>query len=115
MPEFVQITGYFRPHQIETVKAAVAACEITGLHLGDARGCGNSPEATIQLGGSVMKHSLPIRCKLTVVVPAAQQEQIIAAMIGAARTGEHGDGKIFVEAIQDCIRIRTLERGETAV
>ncbi len=59
--------------------------------------------------------ALPIRSKLEVVVRDGLQEAVIAAVTASARTGSPGDGKIFVEQVEDAVRIRTEERGDAAV
>ena len=111
----VRVTCYLRPHKLEDVKTAVSNLEISGLTVTDVRGCGNSAEAPSQLAGRDILIALPIRSKLEVVVQDGLQEAVIAAVIASARTGAPGDGKIFVEPIQDAVRIRTNERGEAAV
>ena len=67
------------------------------------------------LGGDDSILAFPIRTRVTVVAEDALQEPLIEAIIANARTGEHGDGKIFIEVVEDAVRIRTEERGETAI
>ena len=111
----VRVTCYVRPHKLEDVKTAVSNLEISGLTVTDVRGCGNSPEEPSQLAGRDILIALPIRSKLEVVVRDSLQEPVISAVLASARTGSAGDGKIFVERIEDAVRIRTEERGEAAV
>lgn len=111
----VKITAFVRPHRLEDVKTAVSNLEISGLTVTDVRGCGNSPEEPATFAGQEMLIALPIRSKLEVVVPEALQEPVINAVIEAARTGEPGDGKVFVEPVLEAIRIRTDERGDSVV
>ncbi len=110
----VRIIAFIRPHKLEQVKSAIASLGITGMNVADARGTGNSPERTHWLGGGEAP-ALPIKSRIEVVVTDALLEPILQAIEENARTGEPGDGKIFVERIVDAIRIRTGERGETAV
>ncbi len=110
-----RITCYIKPHKLEAVKSAVAALGVTGLTVADVRGTGNSPEATDWFGGDENLVALPIRSKLTVVASDDLTEPIIEAILDSARTGESGDGKIFVESVRDAIRIRTEERGDVAI
>lgn len=107
----VRITCYMRPHRLEAVKTAVADVGITGMSVSDVRGRGSSPERAVVFAGHELHVSLPMKSKLVVVVDDDLREEVIQAMIANARTGEEGDGKIFVEPIIDAIRIRTLERG----
>jgi nitrogen regulatory protein P-II 1 len=111
----VRITSYIRPHQLEEVKSAIAALGISGLTVTDVRGRGNSKETTGLLGGDDRILAYPIRSRVTVVAHDDLVEEIIDAIIENARTGEPGDGKIFVERVSDAVRIRTSERGDSAV
>jgi nitrogen regulatory protein P-II 1 len=72
-------------------------------------------ETTGHFGGDDHILAYPIRARVTVFASDAMREPIIQAIVDNARTGEHGDGKIFVEKVADAIRIRTSERGEIAV
>jgi nitrogen regulatory protein P-II 1 len=111
----VRITCYIKPHKLEAVKSAIAATGISGMSVSDVRGTGNSEETTAWFGGDESLMALPIRSKLMVVAPDELQEEIVAAILDVAQSGESGDGKIFVERVQDAIRVRTHERGEVAL
>ena len=110
-----RITAYIRPHRTEDVKTAVADLGVTGMTVSEVRGCGNIPESGVAFGGQQTLSHLPPKAMICVVVPDGLQDQVIAAIIAHSQTGEPGDGKIFVEPVQDAIRIRTKEHGETAV
>jgi nitrogen regulatory protein P-II 1 len=97
------------------VKSAIATLGVTGLSVADVRGVGNSPEKSSWLAGEENLIALPIKAKLEVVAPDDLKDAIIDTIIENARTGEPGDGKIFIESVADAIRIRTLERGELAI
>lgn len=109
----IRIVAYIKPHRLEGVKSAVAALGVTGLTVADVRGTGVSEEHTDLLSGAVV--ALPIRSRLEVVVPDQMREAVVASIIEAAQTGEPNDGKIFVEKVFDALRVRTGERGESAV
>ena len=111
----VKVTAYVRPHRLEDVKTAVSNLDISGLTVTDVRGCGSSPEAPSTFAGQEMLVALPMRSKIEVVVPDKLLEPVINAVIETARTGEPGDGKLFVEPVLDAIRIRTEERGDSVV
>lgn len=83
------------------------------MNVADVRGTGNSPETSRWGAGSVV--AMPIRSRIEVVAEAALQEEIIQAILAAAQTGESGDGKIFVEPVEDVLRVRTGERGRAAL
>ena len=110
-----RVTCYIRPHRLEAVKSAIAALGVSGLSVSDVRGTGNSPEHTEWMGGDDGLVALPIRARVEVVASDDLAEPIVQAIIESAHTGEHGDGKIFIEKIADAMRIRTQERGEAAI
>lgn len=115
MSAFVRVIAYLKPYRLEGVKAAVTALDVSGITVQDVRGCGSSEEPVRVVGGQTLSVSLPVRSKLSVVVLAERQEEVIAAIMEHAQTGEPGDGKIFVEPVLDAIRVRTGERGESAI
>ena len=104
-----------RPHKLEPVKSAIAALGVSGLNVTDVRGVGNSPEQSNWFAGEEHLVALPIRAKVEVIVGDEMEDPVVAAILDAARTGHPGDGKIFVEKVVDAVRIRTAERGDSAV
>lgn len=114
-PAIHRITCYIRPHRLEAVKSAIASLEVTGLSVADVRGCGNSPQLSTWGGALDGVVSLPIRSRVEVVAPEHLTEAIVQGILENAWTGEPDDGKIFVEEVQDAIRVRTNERGVSAV
>jgi nitrogen regulatory protein P-II 1 len=111
----VRITCMVRPHRLEQVKSAIAALGVSGLNVSDVRGTGNSPESAAWFAGEEHLISLPLKSKIEVVADDSMAEAIIEAILENARTGEAGDGKIFVERVADALRVRTGERGATAL
>ena len=110
----VRITAYIKPHRLEPVKTAVAALGISGMSVGDVRGTGNSLESTTIFTGPGV-FALPIRARIDVVVPNEMAEAILDAIVNSTFTGEADDGKVFIEEVEDAVRIRTGERGDAAV
>lgn len=110
-----KVVCFIRPHRLESVKSAISAVGVNGLSVTEVRGTGNSEERTAWFGGEQQLIALPIRSRIEVVVGDATVDEVLAAIIENAHSGEEGDGKIFVEPIQDAIRIRTFERGEEAI
>lgn len=104
-----------RPHQLEPVKSAIAALGISGMNVADVRGVGNSPETARKWNLDANVVALPVKSKVEVVVPDELVDEVVASIIEHARTGESGDGKIFIEPMLDAIRIRTNERGDAAL
>jgi len=111
----IKVTGIIRPHKLEQVKTAVAALGVTGLNVADVRGTGNAPEGEKWLAGERHIIPFPLRAKIEVVAQDDLKDAIVRAILEHARTGEPGDGKIMVERVSEAIRIRTGERGESAV
>ena len=111
----IRVTCFIRPHKLEQVKSAISSLGISGLHVSDVRGVGNSPEKPNWFAGEEHLVALPIKCKIEVVAPDDLKDPLVDAIIENARTGEPGDGKIFVEKVLDAVRIRTAERGDSAV
>jgi nitrogen regulatory protein P-II 1 len=110
-----RITCMIRPHRLEQVKSAIAALGVSGLNVSDVRGTGNSPETAAWFAGEEHLISLPIKAKIEVIVPDELEEPVLAEILANARTGEPGDGKIFIERVVDALRVRTGERGEAAL
>jgi len=104
-----------RPHRLEEVKSALAERGVTGITVSEVRGCGSSAEPSDWMLGKEYVIPLPARLKLETVVRDDMAEAVVEAIAGSARSGRPGDGKIVLQRELDCIRIRTGERGETAV
>ncbi|MBC8064913.1 MAG: P-II family nitrogen regulator [Chlorobia bacterium] len=111
----IRVICIIRPHKLEAVKSAIAAVGVSGMSVTEVRGTGNSEEKASWFGGEQQLIALPIRSRLEVVAPDELQSEIVSAIVSQAQTGEHGDGKIFVEPILDSVRVRTQERGLEAI
>mgnify|MGYP001298784450 FL=1 len=111
----IRVTCFIRPHKLEEVKTAIAELGISGMSVSDVRGRGNSLEQAGVFGGQEYLVALPVKAKLVVFAPDELQEPLIRTVLEHAWTGESGDGKIFVEPVEDAIRVRTGERGESAI
>jgi nitrogen regulatory protein P-II 1 len=83
------------------------------MSISEVRGHGRQKGHTETYRGSEYKVDLLPKVKLELVVPSARAEQIIEVLTAAARSGKIGDGKIFVSSIDEAIRIRNGDRGET--
>ena len=104
-----------RPGMFEPVKEAVSRLGIHGLNSTEIRGFGRQHGHTeIYRGSTVQVDCLP-KIKIEIVVHDAAVEKVIDAVIATARTGQVGDGKIFVSDVLDAVRIRTGERGPEAL
>jgi nitrogen regulatory protein P-II 1 len=111
----VKIEAIIRPQRLDEVKAALDDIGVTGMTVSEVRGAGKQKGYTQHYRGAEYTVNLIQKLKLEIVVDDAEVERIVAAVVAAARTGEIGDGKIFISPVLDAIRIRTDERGAEAV
>ncbi len=111
-----KIEAILRPEKITDVKQALDDLGFHGMNFIQVTGRGSQRGIVHQgrSGETVTVDLLP-KVKLEVVVPDMATERVIEAIIAAARTGNIGDGKIFVIPVEEAIRVRTGERGEVAV
>ena len=110
-----KIEAIIRPQRMDEVKAALDDVGVTGMTVIEVRGAGAQKGYTQHYRGAEYTINLIQKIKLEIVADDANVETIVQAIVGAARTGEIGDGKIFLSPISDAIRIRTDERGADAV
>ena len=111
----VRIDAVIRPGRLDEVKTALDGINVHSMSVTEIRGAGKQKGYTQHYRGSEYQVNLLPKLLLTLVVPDAMQESVIDAIEDAAKTGEIGDGKIFVTAVAEAIRIRTGERGDVAV
>ena len=110
-----KIEAIIKPFKLDDVKEALHGIGVQGLTITEVKGFGRQKGHTeLYRGAEYVVDFLP-KIKLEVVVPADQVESVITAVSEAAGTGRIGDGKIFVMSLQEAIRIRTGERGASAV
>jgi nitrogen regulatory protein P-II 1 len=110
-----KIEAIIQPSKLEAVKDALVEAGIEGITILEARGHGRQKGHTEFYRGREYSVDLLPKIKVEVVVPDALAETAIQAILTAARTGKIGDGKIFVSHINEAIRIRNDDRGETAL
>jgi len=110
-----KIEAIIQPSKLDEVKDALIEIGIQGITVLEARGHGRQKGHTEFYRGREYAVDLLPKVKLELVVADALAEKAIQAIIGAARTGKIGDGKIFVSRVDDAIRIRNDERGEIAL
>jgi nitrogen regulatory protein P-II 1 len=109
------ITALIRPSKLDAVKLALVSIDIVGMTVTDARGFGRQKGQIERYRGTEFKVDFLPKIKLMVIVPDEKLDSAISAITAAAHTGEIGDGKIFVSPVEDAIRIRTGDRGESAL
>lgn len=110
-----KIEAVFRPEKLEDVKMALEAAGYPGLMLTRIEGHGKQKGVMQQFRGRQYKVELLPKYKVEVICEDNQCAALVEAITAAARTGEVGDGKIFVSDIADVVRIRTGESGAAAI
>jgi nitrogen regulatory protein P-II 1 len=110
-----KVEAVIRPDRLQSVQDALDALGTSGLTVTEVLGCGAQRGYTETYRGAKVNISLQRKVKVEAVVGDSMVEAVIDAISGAARTGEVGDGKIFVIPVEDAVRIRTGERGDGIV
>ncbi|PCJ40795.1 MAG: transcriptional regulator [Moraxellaceae bacterium] len=109
------ITAIIKPFKLEDVRDALSELGLSGMTVEEVKGFGRQKGHTeLYRGAEYVIDFLP-KVKLQVAVSEEQAEAVIEAIIGSANTGKIGDGKIFVSALEQVIRIRTGETGTDAI
>ena len=111
-----KITAIVRPEKLEPLKEALFAARVSGMTISQVQGCGNRTRVGTEYyrGTEVLLNMIP-KVKFELVVDDADVDAIVALIRATARTGEVGDGKIFISPVEEAVRIRTGEAGEAAV
>ena len=109
------ITAIIKPFKLEAVKEALTAIGVEGMTVTEVKGFGRQKGHTEIYRGSEYTVDFLPKAKLEIAVTDDMKEKVIAAIAMGAKTGKIGDGKIFVTPLEEVIRIRTEERGDTAV
>ncbi|MFO1460953.1 MAG: P-II family nitrogen regulator [Verrucomicrobiota bacterium] len=110
-----KIEAIIKPFKLEEVKEALNQAGIEGMTISEVKGFGRQKGHTEVYRGSEYTVDFLPKIKIEIAVADGKVAGAVAAIVSAAKTGKIGDGKIFVSAIEDAIRIRTEERGESAV
>ena len=110
-----KVEAIIRPDRLQAVQDALDALGASGLTVTEVLGCGQQRGYTETYRGARANISLQRKVKVEAVVADAAAPAVVDAILGAAKTGEIGDGKIFVIPVDDAMRIRTGERGEDIV
>jgi nitrogen regulatory protein P-II 2 len=109
------ITAYIQPHKLNDVKQALCKAEVFKMSVTNSLGCGQQKGYHESYRGVPIEVNLLKKVRLEIAVNENFVARTIDAIIEGARTGQIGDGKIFVTDLLECIRIRTGERGSVAI
>jgi nitrogen regulatory protein P-II 1 len=110
-----KIEAIIKPFKLQDVKDALNALGIQGMTVTEVKGFGRQKGHTEIYRGSEYTVDFLPKVKIETVLADAQVEAAVEAIINAAKTGKIGDGKVFVSTIDEACRIRTSERGDSAV
>ncbi len=110
-----KIEAIIKPFKLEDVKEALTAIGVEGLTVTEVKGFGRQKGHTEIYRGSEYTVDFLPKLKIEIVLADSDVDQAVKAIIGAAKTGKIGDGKVFVLPIENAIRIRTEETGDQAV
>jgi nitrogen regulatory protein P-II 1 len=110
-----KLEAIIQPHKLDQVKAALIGIGVGGMTISEVRGHGRQKGHTEVYRGAEYKVDLLPKVKLEMVIPEANVNQVVETITAAARSGKIGDGKIFISSLEDVIRIRIGDRGETAI
>ncbi|MEL6160561.1 MAG: P-II family nitrogen regulator [Cyanobacteria bacterium J06554_11] len=110
-----RIEAIIRPFKLDEVKIALVNSGIVGMTVSEVRGFGRQKGQTERYRGSEYTVEFLQKLKLEIVVEDTQVDMVVSKIIESARTGEIGDGKIFVSPVDEIVRIRTGEKNLEAV
>ena len=109
------IIAIIKPFKLEEVKEALSEIGVEGMTVTEVKGFGRQKGHTEIYRGSEYTVDFLPKVKLEIVVAADVVAKTVDAIVKAAKTGKIGDGKVFVVALEDAVRIRTDERGDAAI
>ena len=115
MSALKKIEAIIRPFKLEEVKEALVEEGVRGLTISEVRGYGRQKGHTETYRGSEYRIEFIPKIKIEVVVEEAKLDKVVDAILKSAKTGQVGDGKIFIYDVDEVIRIRTDESGEQAL
>lgn len=110
-----RIAAVVRPEKLEPLKEALFQAKISGMTIYQVHGCGNQHGWKEYFRGSEVFLNMIPKVKFEIIVEDSWVDEIVDVIVGIARTGEVGDGKIFISSIDSVVRVRTGEKDEAAV
>lgn len=110
-----KIEAIIKPFKLEDVKDALTSLEITGMTVCEVKGYGRQQgHSELYRGAEYVVDFLP-KIKIDIIVKDEDVDKAVEAIVGAAKTGKIGDGKIFISSVEKVVRIRTSEENEDAI
>ena len=109
------VSAIIKPFKLDEVRDALTGVGVSGLTVSEVKGFGRQKGQTEIYRGAEYAVSFLPKVKIEVVVGDGMVDKVVSVIVGAAKTGSIGDGKVFVLPIDESVRIRTGEKGESAV
>ena len=109
------ITAIVKPFRVGEVRTALAELGVRGLTVSEAQGYGRQGGHTEVYRGAEYRVDFVPKTRVEVLVDDADAAQVVDAIVAAAQTGKIGDGKVWVQSIEDVVRVRTGEHGPAAI
>jgi nitrogen regulatory protein P-II 2 len=109
------IVAIIKPFKMDEVKEALGSVGVAGMTVTEVKGFGRQKGHTELYRGSEYVVDFLPKIKLEILAEDSKVDSIVGAITNAAKTNKIGDGKIFVQPVEECIRIRTGERGDEAI
>lgn len=110
-----RIAAVVRPEKLEPLKEALFQAKISGMTIYQVHGCGNQHGWKEYFRGSEVFLNMIPKVKFEIIVEDSRVDEIVDVIVDVARTGQVGDGKIFISSIDSVVRVRTGEKDEAAV
>lgn len=110
-----KIEAIIRPFKLDDVREALSEIGVRGMTLTEVKGYGRQKGHTELYRGSEYKIDFLPKIKIEIIAADAMVDNIVSTIVKASKTGQVGDGKIFVSPVDDVIRVRTEESGEDAI
>jgi nitrogen regulatory protein P-II 1 len=110
-----KVEAIIRPFKLDEVKIALVNAGIVGMTVSEVRGFGRQKGQTERYRGSEYTVEFLQKLKVEIVVEDDQLDMVVDKVVAAARTGEIGDGKIFISPVEQIVRIRTGEKNQEAI
>ena len=109
------VTAVIKPHQLDAVKEALRAMDVSGMTVGEVQGYGRQKGHTEVYRGAEYSVDFVPKVRIEVVVDDSIVDKVVDSIVRAARTGKIGDGKVWVSPVETIVRVRTGERGTDAL
>ena len=110
-----KIEAIIRPHKLDEVKDALVEVGIKGMTISEVRGIGRQKGQTEMYRGAEYHIDFVPKIKVEIILPDNLLEKAVSIIVAAAKTGQVGDGKLFISTTDEVIRVRTEETGESAL